>query len=628
MKHKIIKMLILLAFISICFPLISNASSYLYLNQLDFQAQINADGSMNVKETWNIDIEDTNTLFKTFKTDDSKYSAITDVKVTNVTRGQYKKLKQINNYMYHVSKDCYYGLKNSDGDFEIAWNVDLENDSERRTYQVEYKVLDAIAKYNDCAELYWQFLGKEASVSAKSITGTILLPASAEVKDEIRVWAHSKDLNGTIYATDFNKVEFELDQYRAGRYVEVRVLFPTSQIQNTQRVYHKDILQEAISEETKWADEANRQRDFNKKATIAILAIGAIISIFIGIFFLKKIKKYKEILNQLHKFEPTNKLEYFRELPDKEATPGEAVFLHEKQYSEFTSSFGKIFAATMLDLTLKKCISLELDSNKKGKDAILIKLLKEEDDILKTDEANILHFLKNAMQSKDVITMKELEKYIQKHVSSIEKIITKTHNLVKDNLAKAKYFDTNAYKEYEKYYAIMIVYIVFAGLTMPVLTISIPLLINAILCARIKKRINVLTQAGVDQQEMWKGLKKYMEEFSLLKEREVPELVLWEKYLVFATAFGIADKVLKQLKLVYPNIEQLDANTYAYYHFMYHSNFSTNFSNVLNTSIASATYSSGSGSGGGFSGGGGFGGGGRRNGRKIISLKPLTIGRI
>ena len=133
------------------------------------------------------------------------------------------------------------------------------------------------------------------------------------------------------------------------------------------------------------------------------------------------------------------------------------------------------------------------------------------------------------------------------------------------------------------------------------------------------KRINVLTQAGLDQQEMWKGLKKYMEDFSLLKEREVPELVLWEKYLVFATAFGIANKVLKQLKIIYPNIDQTDMmNTSAYMYFMYHSDFDTSFSSAISSSIASATMSSGSGAGGGFSGGGGFGGGGRRRRRTLI----------
>ena len=46
----------------------SNAGS-LYLDNLNFDAKINQDGSMNVTETWDISISETNTLFKTFKTD-------------------------------------------------------------------------------------------------------------------------------------------------------------------------------------------------------------------------------------------------------------------------------------------------------------------------------------------------------------------------------------------------------------------------------------------------------------------------------------------------------------------------------------------------------------------------------
>ena len=78
--------------------------------------------------------------------------------------------------------------------------------------------------------------------------------------------------------------------------------------------------------------------------------------------------------------------------------------------------------------------------------------------------------------------------------------------------------------------------------------LSIIFLINGILCSRIKKKSNVLTQKGVNAKEKWKGLKKYMEDFSLLNEKEVPAIEVWEHYLVYATAFGIADKVLKQLK--------------------------------------------------------------------------------
>ena len=134
-------------------------------------------------------------------------------------------------------------------------------------------------------------------------------------------------------------------------------------------------------------------------------------------------------------------------------------------------------------------------------------------------------------------------------------------------------------------------------------------IINIVLAQIASKRVAVYTQEGIDESTKWKGLKKYMEEFSLLKEKEVPEIVLWEKFLVYATVFGIADKVLKQLKVVYPDLEEItSAGSYAYMHVMLSTNFTKSFSNAISTSMSSA-YSSASGSGGGFSGGGG---GGRR----------------
>lgn len=120
---------------------------------------------------------------------------------------------------------------------------------------------------------------------------------------------------------------------------------------------------------------------------------------------------------------------------------------------------------------------------------------------------------------------------------------------------------------------------------------------------------------GIDEQDKWKALKKYMEDFSLLKEKEVPDLVLWEKFLVYATAFGISEKVIKQLKIVYPEFNNLDYTVYPHMYMFMNTDFSRSFNSV--SSSMSSAFSSGSGSGGGFSGGGGRrrrpvdGGGGR-----------------
>lgn len=606
MRRKLLSIFFITILAFLVFPIISNASDYLYLNNLEFYTQINSDGSMNVTEIWDIDIEDTNTLFKTFKTDKTKYSNITDVKVTDITNEQNNVYMKINTYMYHVTKNCYYGLINDDGNFEIAWGVGLDNGSATRKYKIEYKVNDAIAKYTDYAELYWQFIGQDFSISAKNVKGTIYLPNNVNSKENIKVWAHSKDLNGTIYATDLNKVEFEMNKYKSGRYVEVRILFPTTQINYTNRIYNTTILESAIAEETKWAEEANRQRELNDKITTAIeITILAIMVVGV-IFFGKKIFKYQKILKELNKLEPTQELKYFRDLPDEKATPGEAIFLLEKQYSSFNIHFSQIFSATLLNLCLKKYIELKVDNTKKNKEAIKIVNLNKEITDLKDDEKEILEFLLKAIGKKEEISMKDLEKYITNHSSTITKLIEKTHKNVKKSMIKNKYFDEKEYKEWTNFQTKAIMYFIGIFFTFILLPLAIVFLINTIYCGKIAKKINVLTQTGLDQKEMWKGLKKYMEDFSLLNEKEVPALVVWEKYLVYATAFGISEKVLKQLKIVYPNIDEMDGiNTSTYMYFMYHSNFNTNFSRAINSSIASATYSSGSGSGGGFSGGGG-----------------------
>ena len=225
----------------------------------------------------------------------------------------------------------------------------------------------------------------------------------------------------------------------------------------------------------------------------------------------------------------------------------------------------------------------------------------------------IMKIVKSATQEKEILTLKELEKYIKNHPTKIENLLKNTYNNVNKQLIDEEIIDKEEQKEYKKYknsqigYIVSIIFLVCFTLIAFIIPIII-FIVNAVLCGKICKKINVLTQKGIDKQEEWKGLKKYMEDFSMLDRREVPELVIWERYLVYATAFGIADKVIKQLKIVYPNLDEMTNGlaTFTYMNLMINTDFSSSFTKAINTSMASA-YSSGSGSGGGFSGGGGFG---------------------
>ena len=633
---KIKKVLITTIFLAlfILFGTIKSNAGSLYLNNLDFNAQIKNDGSMDVVETWDITVQYTNTLYKSFKTDKNKFSSISNVTVKDITNEE-----QITNFMktdewaYHVQNGYYYGTDNDDGNFEIGWGVGLDTTTANKKYQISYTVKDAITKYNDYAELYWQFVGKDFEINASKITGTVHLPSNVSNKDEIKVWGHTAGLNGTIYATDTNEIQFVINQFKNGAYVEVRTLFPTSLINTTGRVKQTDILDKAVKEETTWANKANTKRkvenwlDENSEwfySAMLILIFGSIFLIVI-IAELKQTKKYKEKLKELEnkeKIVASTQYKYFRDIPDEDATPGEVMRILNPIRSQFSSSeFGKIFSATMLDLTLKKYLDIKLEKNDKNKDVTNIYVLKQVSDELKPSEERIMTFIRSAAGSKKVITLKELQNYIKEHPSKVESLLSSTFKSVETQLDNDKILDLDGYSDYSKYSYSKIGYIVliivlcwFVFALIPIVAIVISA-INANLCWKIQKKSSALTQKGADLQAEWKGLKVFMEEFSMLDKREVPELVVWEKYLVYATVMGVADKVIKQLKMVYPNFEEMTngIETYSYMSIMMNTNFSAGFSSAIDSSIQSAhstyssTYSSGSGGGGGFSGGGGFG---------------------
>ena len=634
---KIITTLIFLILFIILGNTKSNAGS-LYLDNLNFDAKINQDGSMNVTETWDISISETNTLFKTFKTDNSKYSSITDVEVAEVTNNAEKKFSKVDSLMYHVTKDCYYGMKNDDGNFEIAWGVGLDDSSATKIYKISYKVNDAIAKYQDYAELYWQFVGSDFEVSADKVTGTILLPQNASSKEDIKVWGHTEGLNGEIYATATNKIEFEVNNFRAGRYIEIRTLFPTAMITNSGRTYFRERLNEVIEKETVWANEANARRARAENAKKAGTVIFAIVVAIIDVWLLRSSIKIRKEASKKTKIKPSQELEYFREMPRKNATPAQAVYVYNEVLSTVsTNQMGNIFSATLLDLCLKKYIGFEENpSNKKN---IIIKILKKEaDNKLEKTEKVILQYIVGAAKGAEEITIKDVEKYMKAHSSNLVELKDDVEKASVRELSQNAIYDENEATEKSNYNTksvlsftfVLVVIFVILGLLpaflesmnemvmiVGALSIIVLSVFKGLSLRKYASKINVYTQKGIDESQMWKGLKKYMEDFSMLDKREIPEIVIWEQFLVYATAFGIADKVIKQLKAVYKELGrsfEFDDPSYGYMYFMTNNNFTSSFTNSMSSAFTSAyasnyssSYSSGSGGGGGFSGGGGGG---------------------
>ena len=134
---------------------------------------------------------------------------------------------------------------------------------------------------------------------------------------------------------------------------------------------------------------------------------------------------------------------------------------------------------------------------------------------------------------------------------------------------------------------------------------------------------NKRTKRGAEDYQKWKAFKRFLEDFGRFDEKELPEIVLWERYLVYANIFGIADKVGKTMKIKFNEINTNNqySNGDLLFDYMMWNNLNYSINNtvrssvstartMVNEAIAKSSSSSGGGFGGGFSSGGGFGGGG------------------
>lgn len=113
------------------------------------------------------------------------------------------------------------------------------------------------------------------------------------------------------------------------------------------------------------------------------------------------------------------------------------------------------------------------------------------------------------------------------------------------------------------------------------------------------------TDYGKEYNDKWNNFKKYLSDFSLMEEHPPESVILWNKYLVYATSLGVAETVSKAMeKLVYVNTSPYENDTYSFY---YYGGYNS-FSNAINTGYSTVSSSdSSSGSVGGGSGGGGGG---------------------
>lgn len=635
--------------IILCF----NIDQIQIMNKLDYNVALNEDGSMNVVETWNVYVKNTGTLFKDFY-NTNKYP-ISDISVKNLKTNE--QLEDLGYEEYHVPEGKYYAEEIKNNVVEVAFGTGKKKSSGNVKFQISYKINNVINSYEDCQEFYWKFLDKSNGMMCKNISGTITLPRNLSNSENLLVWGHG-NINGRIDKSGTNKVKFKIKNFSAGNMLEIRVVTKEKMFNVEGKTF--TMLNGIQKEETRWASKTNENIKENRIILIIILSIEVIILLFI----FKDIKTYFNINKSGNKIEKRN-LEYFRDIPREEtSTPGEGAFLYyfDNNFNWTDGKQSDVLAANILNLCLKGYISFE----KKLEDKIYISILKGKED-LKEDEKEIYNLIKDAIGKKESIEVKELQDFAKKNYDKYSAHVRSMVKHIKENLYSENIIDKKQEKLYDKTYSptptifagIFMAIIIFILMSLlpiidvgylaafgisirnnllEIILVLVPIIALLIILEQNRKKargnLYKLTQKGEDEQAEWKGLSKYLKHYSLLNERGVFDIIIWEKYLVYATAFGISEKVIEELYASYPYVFTKEywqeerptkgiidmACNPSYYNkecsFIGFTNEIQTSYNTMQTTMkeytsthSSAHYSSSS-----FGGGGGFssGGGGRR----------------
>ena len=474
-------------------------------------------------------------------------------------------------------------------------------------FYIEYTVTDVVVVHEDIAELAWNTLGDGYRENIGDYEVKVVLPNS---DSDYRVWLHGP-LNGEIERTNNKEALGTFNFLGAYNPVSVRLIFDKSLVPNATKVSGLTAKNAIIDYQTELSDEANRERERIQRQNMILIIASSVwaliaISLAVGVYLREKNMK-KTAFN----------MEYFRDFP---ASYGPEVleFLIDKNVTE------KSLSATILNLIYKKVLKVEVIDRKLKDDYKLVLQEYDESTLTETEKIALNLIINEVGNSKEVVLST-----IKKHCSTLSNannvmdlyndFIRKSKSLGKSELFFATTPGIVAFSVIFSLLGLVLTFISFA-LDLSWLGIIIIILMIVLIIFVITRKF--YTKKGAEHYAKWMAHKKFLEDFSRFNEKELPEVTLWDKYLVYATILDCADKLSKEMELKMPNMDTSNTTYVGYNPYMTHYIITTNLYSSINSgihtavassrsSIAASQSSSGGGFGGGSIGGGGsFGGGG------------------
>ena len=427
------------------------------------------------------------------------------------------------------------------------------------TFKYTYVIENYMTGIADAAVFYHKYVSEINTMDVKSLKVTLHFP---QAEPDLRAWLHTSASAEGVWKVSDDGLSMTVlaEGISAGEYVESRVLLDKSHY--TLAKVEPGSSVDVEREEQAWYDAYERERKLRLAVTILDYVL-AVLMVAVGILMTIRFKRQNRPMPL-----PDAPI-YYRDIPEG-YTGGEVSPLYFYYSSE--NYIDESISASMLELVRKGYITIMPDE--KAKSAKITVLKQDENDEIPTHQKYVIEMLLMVKPLGTSFTMKEFESCGKHHPEQMMRAVEKYKAAI---LNKSKrdgcYQKRNPILDKVTKYSSACV---FAGVAVILLTgfatfllgqgmtfFGIGLILSGVIpYLFLRKAKAPLTLDGQREYDKLHALAKYMQEFSMMKDHEIPELALWEDYMIFATAMGIADKVAKQLEIAYPEFKAMNASRF------------------------------------------------------------------
>lgn len=548
------------------------------LKDIEIEATLDRNGNAHIKEKWKIDVYEGTEIYKVFN--NMGNSQLSGLKVSDEQGNHYQYIGEWDSDVDKEDKNNKCGLITDDDSYEICFGI---GDYGSRVYTFEYDISHFVQQYQDTQGFNYAFFS-EMELEPQHVKITLSSPHYFN-KDNARIWAFGYD--GKVYFQNGDVIMETSSVVPEG--AKMQLLMKIDNDTFTRACPNDDNFQDILDDAIEGSEYEEDQYDqgdyyssfvysdsiFNEIAIIVFVVTFVLALCGLVVYLCIRFTHDYQFSDHM----PLNKkdISMFRDIPcDKDIF---LFYYYAKilQISGYDERTG-LLSAILLRWIQKGYIEMKKEEVSHWilfkKDGYSIDLDKPID-VDHPLERKLLQFFKEASGDNLILETDEFEYWCQKNYHEIDQWFDDIDQYIENDLRKKGLL------------SLEVTYTKFMGFKIP-------------------KDTDTYDVSIREEFEHILGFKKFLEEMSLIDEKEVIEVKLWEEYLIFASILDMADKVKEQLGRLCPQFSEQSSIDPIYVMPMVHS-FSHNSMAASAEAAGGGGSSSFGGGGGGFSGGGGGG---------------------